>query len=75
MHEKNICKTFQCIHHPYTHTAGPHADVVAVVMGILFTFLILLFLITLAATGYYFIRKTLQYRQYQKGRNRDVVLT
>ena len=41
---------------PSTHATGPHPDFVEAVMGIVASFVVLLFLITFMVTGYYFIR-------------------
>ena len=43
--------------HTHTHTDGLHADLVAGATAVIFASGILLFLITLAATGYHFILK------------------
>ena len=43
----------------FTPNAGAHADLVAVAMGIIFTFVVFLFVITSTAAGYYLIRKTM----------------
>ena len=48
--------------HSFTHTTtatNPHIDAAAAVMGIICTFAVLLFLIALTATGYYFIYKNI----------------
>ena len=57
LHANAFVKHSNVFIHTCTPIAGAYADLDAAAMGIIFTLVVLVLLITLITTGYYFIRK------------------